>query len=130
MLAFEGVSFAYSGAAPPLFADLSLVLSEGRTTAIMGPSGCGKTTLLKLACGLLSPTAGTVRRGEALVQLGSVRGLVFHEDTLLPWLTVLDNVLIVAEGQIGAREQADHLLGQFGLREAADFHPYQLSEGM
>lgn len=129
MLGFDRVSFGYPGG-PKIFAGLNLQLREGCTTAVMGPSGSGKTTLLKLACGLLKPLEGNIYLGKTVVRLGSVRGIVFHEDTLLPWLTAIENVLLVAGNSEATRDRAKALLTEFGVGTALQAYPHELSEGM
>lgn len=129
MISFEDVSFSYpTGRA--VFFGLNLRLAEGKTTAVMGPSGSGKTTLLKLACGLLEPDKGCIYVGAKLVSLGAVRGLIFHEDTLLPWLTVLENAIFSAHKQPASAHRARELLAEFGLGYALECYPHELSAGM
>jgi ABC-type nitrate/sulfonate/bicarbonate transport system ATPase subunit len=130
MISFCNVSFRYADG-PPIFRDLTFSLSPGQTTAVMGPSGCGKTTLLKLACGLLLPDEGrvTICQGTAL-HLGDVRGVVFHEDTLLPWLTVTNNVTLAQRESARLDSEARPLLEDFGLGDALQRYPYELSAGM
>jgi sulfonate transport system ATP-binding protein len=96
----------------------------------MGRSGSGKTTLLKLACALLSPRQGRVLRGSKVLELGSVRGVVFHEETLLPWLRVLDNVLLALPRGSEASDRAVRVLQIFGLGQVIQCYPYELSAGM
>src|SRR6266568_1791650 len=129
MITFDQVSFSYP-AGPAIFVGLSLDLPEGRTTAVMGPSGSGKTTLLKLACGLLVPHNGRVYAGGEIVRLGTVRGVLFHEDTLLSWLTVMENVTLAPMDVTGIEERAQTLLVEFGLGDALRTYPHQLSAGM
>src|SRR3954453_9817011 len=71
---------------------LSLTIPAGRVTGIVGPSGCGKSTMLQLLARLALPTSGTI---DLRVQRTRDRhdvAMVFQQDTLLPWLTVTDNV--------------------------------------
>ena len=103
---------------------ISLTLHPGQRIALMGPSGCGKTTLLRIAMGLLPPTEGTVENG---FQKTSV---LFQEPRLLPWRTALENVNLVLEDSNVTKAQALGFLSQFGLEEAADKYPRELSGGM
>jgi NitT/TauT family transport system ATP-binding protein len=117
--------------------DVSMQLKRAEVLGIVGPSGCGKSTLLQLVAGLAQPT-----RGHVTVHVGRERGvpiaMVFQTDTLLPWLTVRDNVLLYTKfrrfGLAGTkserRERADQLLEMVGLSKFADNYPYQLSGGM
>lgn len=134
----EGVDVVFGGSSgepTPALSQLSLSVAPGEFVAIVGPSGCGKTTLLRLAAGLLAPTAGTVRRDgtEVNAPLPGI-GFVFQQPALLPWRTVLDNVLLPAELDGGVspqvRERAVGLLDLLGLREFLRARPRELSGGM
>src|SRR3954469_12657172 len=73
--------------------DLNLSIKEGEFVAIVGYSGAGKTTLISLIAGLLKPDSGTVMlEGKQITAPGPDRGVVFQNYSLLPWLTVYDNV--------------------------------------
>lgn len=115
--------------------DVDLAVGEGEFVTLLGPSGCGKSTLLKLAAGLLTPTQGLIEVGGAPVS-GPSRdiGVAFQKPTLLPWRTVLDNVLLPSEtaGERGAAAQhrARELLDVVGLRDFAGNYPNELSGGM
>ncbi|WMD22178.1 ABC transporter ATP-binding protein [Achromobacter seleniivolatilans] len=115
--------------------DVDLRVGEGEFVTILGPSGCGKSTLLKLAAGLLSPTRGRIEVAGTPVD-GPNRdiGVAFQKPTLLPWRTVLDNVLLPSQtlGEDGpsARQRARELLEVVGLRDFADNYPNELSGGM
>ena len=131
-LSLRGLSFGYPGQAP-VVEDLNLDLAAGEIHCLVGLSGCGKTTLLKLAAGLLRPSAGTVTvRGAQLTGRHTV-GFVFQQPTLLEWLSVRDNVLLPVTLQrppIHADMQAaDALLAQLGLAGFSQRHPRQLSGG-
>lgn len=132
------VSLWYGSGALEHFAldDINLDLQDGEFLSIVGPSGCGKSTLIKLVAGLLSPTEGRIEidgkdKGRGVPP--NV-GLVFQNDALLPWRTVLENVRLplVGGGQSRADQvaQVTDLLGLVGLSEFADFYPGQLSGGM
>lgn len=116
-----------------LFADLSLRLDGGRTTCILGPSGCGKSTLLKLIAG----TGHSVRSGSIRFEPQDARREVAwmgQNDLLLPWLSLLDNILLGArlrhELTGNLREQARRLLSDAGLGEYGQALPATLSGGM
>src|SRR5262245_48074704 len=115
--------------------DISLDVREREFVTVVGPSGCGKTTLLKILAGLVPPSAGTVRvAGTAVAAPRRDIGIVFQNPVLLPWRTVLDNVLLPAEVQAiapdVARARARDLLHMVGLAEFADKYPMELSGGM
>ena len=104
--------------------------AEGHTfVSLIGPSGCGKSTLLNILAGIDSPTSGTV---EVLSQEKQARvGYVFQSPRLLPWRTVLDNLLFVQERQeAGAVERCKRLLAMVGLQGVENSFPNQLSGGM
>ena len=102
----------------------NLTLKPGQRLAIMGPSGCGKTTLLRIALGLVTPTAGTVRNTFSRL------GVVFQEPRLLPWRTALENVNLVLGDGRDTMERAAAYLDRLGLSEAKDKLPRELSGGM
>ncbi len=107
----------------------------GQFCAVVGPTGCGKSTALSLVSGLDRPSEGTVTVAGAPVQ-GITRGtsFMFQADALMPWKTVLGNVmmgpLFRGVGKRRARREAADWLGRVGLAKFADHHPHQLSGGM
>jgi NitT/TauT family transport system ATP-binding protein len=136
-LAFADVRLTYRTATGvlPAIADFSLDVAQGSFVSVLGPSGCGKSTLLKMAAGLLPPSAGRVQLGGDLVT-GPRRdvGVVFQQPTLLPWQTVLDNVLVPARSQgldmAKARQRAAELISLVGLAGFEKAFPHELSGGM
>src|SRR5688572_21063835 len=100
MIELEGVTLDYlaRGRRTRALEDISLAVPRGGAVAFVGPSGCGKSTLLKLVSGLLAPTGGAVRVDGERVS-GPLRnvGMAFQNPVLLPWRTVLDNVLLPLE---------------------------------
>jgi len=137
-LEFSNVSLTYRGsgrAAVTAVAGISLAVDDGEFVAIVGPSGCGKTSLLKLALGLQARTSGTIRIGGEIVERPRRDvGVVFQTPVLLPWRTVLQNVMLPADIQhlprAQARRDALELLALAGLKDFADKYPYELSGGM
>jgi NitT/TauT family transport system ATP-binding protein len=116
---------------PPVQAinDLSLELSGHVFVSIVGPSGCGKSTLLNILSGVEPPTSGTIEvtKDGRPAKLG----YVFQDARLLPWRTVMDNMLYVHDGQRErARETARRYLAMVGLDAVSDSYPGQLSGGM
>ncbi|MGI4776520.1 MAG: ABC transporter ATP-binding protein [Janthinobacterium lividum] len=131
-LAFQDVAFRFPGAAP-VIDGVTLALSAGEIHCLVGRSGCGKTTLLKLAAGLLSPTAGQVLPSDSTRLDPTRAGFVFQAPTLLEWLRVRDNVLLpVALKRRPTPDDvrgADALLAGLGLAGLSDRYPRQLSGG-
>jgi NitT/TauT family transport system ATP-binding protein len=123
-------------------AGVSLEISRGSTVAFVGPSGCGKSTLLKLISGLLNATAGAIAvDGQAVDGPLANVGMAFQNPVLLPWRTVLDNVLLPLEilrenrdPRAPApdlwRDRAVALLATVGLSGAERRQPRELSGGM
>ena len=131
-LSLRDVSFAYPGQAPVL-QGLSLDLAAGEIHCLVGRSGCGKTSLLKLAAGLLQPSAGNVAVNGAPRIDRRALGFVFQQPTLLDWLSVRDNVLLPVTLQRAPRasdvQAAEALLAQLGLAGCGLRPPRQLSGG-
>ncbi len=101
----------------------------------MGPSGSGKTTLLQILAGLLPPTRGQVwLAGEPLTKPQPEISIVFQKPNLMPWRTVLDNVLLPLQIQAApaaeAQQRGQEALALVGLSEFASAYPKQLSGGM
>jgi NitT/TauT family transport system ATP-binding protein len=115
--------------------DVSLAIHEREFVSIVGPSGCGKTTLLKILAGTLPRSAGEVVVGGR-PQDGPSRdvGVVFQSPVLLPWKTVLQNVMVPVEIQKRPYEEfevrARRLIAMVGLRGFEDKYPSELSGGM
>jgi NitT/TauT family transport system ATP-binding protein len=113
-----------------------MTLQEGEFCVIVGPSGCGKSTLLKVLAGLVPGGEGTARIGGEPAGLPrSDIGFVFQSATLLPWSTVLHNVLLPLKVQRradrkGWEARARELLDMVGLHQFADRYPFELSGGM
>ena len=105
---------------------LDLTVEEGEFLCLVGPSGSGKTTLLRILAGLDRGFTGRLSLPPGLHS-----AIVFQEPRLMPWLTVLDNMLLVAgPGDAAAREQTLALLAEVDIAGFADAYPGQLSGGM
>lgn len=132
----QDVSFHYG--AQVVLDGVSLGIGVGHFHSLIGPSGCGKSTLLRIVAGLLAPAAGTVHvDGQPPVHRGGQQadiGLIFQEPTLMPWLTVCDNIALPLRlrGADHATRtiKASALAGQVGLAGFLDYYPRQLSGGM
>jgi NitT/TauT family transport system ATP-binding protein len=127
---------AHSGGEPFVAIEaVSLAFDKGELVSLLGPSGCGKTTLLRIVAGLETLDRGSVRIGGRDIT-GPQRdfGFVFQTPNLMPWRTVLDNVLFPME-ILGRRDKAavmraHELLELVGLAGFARSRPHQLSGGM
>ncbi len=136
-IALDGVRLAYAGSGGQVLAldGVDLEAADGEFVAVVGPSGCGKSTLLKLVSGLLQPNFGSVRVAGAPAASGHTPvGVVFQSALLMPWRSVLDNILLQVEVR-GLRkadylEPARKLIQLVGLAEFAHRKPYELSGGM
>ena len=113
--------------------DVDLVVPDGQFCCIVGPSGCGKTTLLRILAGLEDHTGGRLEmiHGDPHRPLTS---MVFQEQSIFPWMTVLDNVAYgprmrgVPDRQ--SRDQVDYYIDKVGLTQFRRSYPHQLSGGM
>ncbi|MGI4802281.1 MAG: ABC transporter ATP-binding protein [Janthinobacterium lividum] len=126
---------AQDGSAIQALRAIDLDIAEGEFVTIVGPSGCGKSTLLKILAGLLPRSAGDVTiRGEKLAGPSRAVGVVFQAPVLLPWLTILQNVLVPAKVQrldpAVATARARELLAMAELGGFENRYPSELSGGM
>ncbi|MCS7029974.1 MAG: nitrate ABC transporter ATP-binding protein [Gloeomargarita sp. SKYG116] len=116
---------------------INLSVRQGEFICIIGHSGCGKSTLLNLAAGFTQPTSGEVRlRGQVITKPGPDRMVVFQNYSLLPWLTVFENVFLAVDAVYPQkrlpekRAMVREYLNLVGLGEAMDKRPPQISGGM
>ena len=138
LVSLEGVTRRFvtrAGSDVTALQELSLAIGREQFVTVVGPSGCGKTTLMKLAGGLLPPTQGTVRLdGEVLSRPSRKVGMVFQRPVLLPWRSVLDNVMFPLEmlgwATAAHKDEARRLIELVGLRGFEDALPNELSGGM
>jgi NitT/TauT family transport system ATP-binding protein len=115
--------------------DIDLRIAENQFVAVIGRSGCGKSTLLRLMAGLLAPTGGTVTiDGTPVLRPRRDVALMHQLPALLPWRTVLGNVMLPVEIRRLPRAEnqarAAELLDAVGLAGFHQRHPYELSGGM
>jgi NitT/TauT family transport system ATP-binding protein len=127
--------FAQSAGALTAVSGVSIAVRDGEVVSLIGPSGCGKSTLLSIGSGLTAPS-----EGEAFVDGERVEGpnahvaFMLQKDLLLPWRTVVENVMFGVEIQGVApaerRRRAAALLENLKLAEFSGHYPHQLSGGM
>jgi ABC-type nitrate/sulfonate/bicarbonate transport system ATPase subunit len=116
-------------------APVDLTIQKGRFVSIIGPSGCGKSTIFNVVAGLQAPTGGRVLvdGDDATGTIGRV-GYMLQKDLLLPWRTVLDNVILGMEVRgvpvAEARKRALPYLHRYGLGGFEERYPRALSGGM
>jgi sulfonate transport system ATP-binding protein len=126
VLEIDGVEISYQKKEQKelVLSDFSLSVEKGESLAIIGPSGSGKTSLLYAVAGLIPLAAGTIKLDPGL----SALGLMFQEDRLLPWKTVLGNVLLGLDRKTFT-PQALKWLRKTGIKGHAGKYPGQLSGG-
>lgn len=133
LLSIRGVSHRYrqSGRDVQALQEVDLEVRDGEFLVLVGASGCGKSTLLKLIAGLMQPSTGEIVRQPRLDDRGGI-GMVFQRPVLLPWRSVLRNVMVPTEvlKTEGAREAALELIKRTGLSDFESAYPHQLSGGM
>lgn len=136
MIKFSHVSKRYGGKGGVLALDqVDLTIGEGEFVALLGPSGCGKSTLLNLVAGFEPLTSGSmIFDGHHIDRPGPERAVVFQEASLLPWLSVWDNVVFgpVVQGLMAQdyEPRAREILKLVGLEAFHEALPVQLSGGM
>jgi ABC-type lipoprotein export system ATPase subunit len=143
MLKFENVTKVFNGPQGKVTAlnDVSFAVNPGEVVAIRGSSGCGKSTLLLIAGTLLRPTQGSVSidgndpyalapNSRSALRAEKI-GFVFQQFHLVPYLSVLDNVLLPSVVKEDSRscDRAQELLARFGMGHRAHHVPAQLSIG-
>ena len=126
---------ARSGSSIRALSQIDLSVQENQFVSIVGPSGCGKTTFLNVVAGVIAPSEGELTLdGHRVEGPGRDRAVVFQQASLLPWRTVLNNVLYGLECQGGdvtqALARAHELLEIVGLNGFEDHYPNELSGGM
>jgi NitT/TauT family transport system ATP-binding protein len=137
LIEFSGVAkfFFVGGTLRAAVEGVDLTVRLGEIVTLVGPSGCGKSTLLNMAAGLFAPTRGTVRYAGAEVKgLNHSVGYMTQQDHLLPWRSVLDNIVLPLELRGEQRERrmarALDLIALVGLQGFERHFPSQVSGGM
>ena len=114
--------------------ELMLTASPGEFLAIVGPSGAGKSTLLNIIAGLDREMDGDVQMDGRPLHADGLKttriGFVFQEPRLMPWLTVMDNLMLVMDKTADSVERVRQLLREVGLANIEQSFPNQLSGGM
>lgn len=138
-LTLDGVAkgFGPAGSRSEVLHDVNLSVEKGEFVAVVGYSGSGKTTLVSLVAGLLAPDAGEIRLDGRLIDgPGPDRGVVFQNYSLLPWLSVFENVMLAVDDRFrdwSKDKKAAHVerfIAMVNLTPARDKRPAQLSGGM
>ncbi|XXX82415.1 ABC transporter ATP-binding protein [Sorangium sp. So ce134] len=139
LVKLRGVGKSYGSGATrtEVLRDINLEIEKGEFVAVVGYSGAGKTTLMSLIAGLLRPDTGVVKlNGKPIEGPGPDRGVIFQNYSLLPWLTVYENVYLAVDQIFSSwpaekkREHAERFIAMVKLTPARDKKPAQLSGGM
>lgn len=130
-----GKTFEVAGQEITALKDASLTIRKGEFITLIGASGCGKSTLLRIIAGFEKPTTGeALMWGTPIDGPAPVRGMVFQDYALFPWLSVRDNIGFGPTSQgwprQRVRETTDRFIEMVGLQRFADAYPHQLSGGM
>lgn len=117
--------------------DVNLTIGPQEYIAVIGHSGCGKSTLLKMIAGLEKPTTGSVcLEGKLIRKPGSERMMVFQHYSLLPWLTVRENIRLAVDEVLRKANRSEKIsivnehIAMVNLTAAADKYPDEISGGM
>src|SRR5678815_5652159 len=126
-------SYGSNGSRTEVLHDINLSIEKGEFVAIEGYSGAGKTTLLSLLAGLIRPDHGSITLNDLEITApGPDRGIVFQNYSLLPWLTVFENILLAVDqvnpnwSAARKREHVDQYIAMVNLTRARDKYPREL----
>ena len=128
-------TFRRDGREVPAMERTSFAVEPGKFVSIIGPSGCGKSTLFNIIAGLLLPTTGQVTAdGQSILGRAGYVGYMLQKDMLLPWRTILDNIILGMEVRGISRKEsvakAMPLIEKYGLKGFEGHYPNELSGGM
>ncbi len=131
-------SFVRGNLASQVLKDINLNIAKGEFISIIGHSGCGKSTVLNIVAGLLDPSlGGVILDGKEVRGPGPDRSMVFQNHSLLPWLTVYENVEVAVnklfKRSMNKRERRDwieHNLALVNMSHALNKYPQEISGGM
>lgn len=138
-LKIENLQIAFKTAKGKFVAvdDINLKISKGEIISIIGHSGCGKSTIINAIAGMVTPAAGRVTLdGKCISGPGPDRGMVFQNYSLLPWLTVYQNIFQAVDAALKnitkteKHHQVERYLKMVNLWDHREKHPGQLSGGM
>ncbi len=137
LLELRDLGKSFAGHSDPVLSRLNLRIPEGQFATVVGCSGAGKTTLISLIAGLSKPDHGEILfAGRPLGPPGPERAVVFQNYSLLPWLTVLENVTLAVQAAFpqltrrSAKEHAQYFIELVKLNAALAKRPRELSGGM
>lgn len=135
VIALKDVGLRYPNASYDTLAGIDLQLHSKDSTVIIGPSGCGKTSLLNIIAGFITPSTGSITQdNKPITAPDSSRVVVFQDDALMPWLSVLDNVALGLKLQkipaAKSKQLAQEALDKVNLGYAANKQIWELSGGM
>ncbi|WP_375455125.1 ABC transporter ATP-binding protein [uncultured Methylobacterium sp.] len=133
-----GISFTRGGTTTEVLRDVNLKVAKGEFVSIIGHSGCGKSTVLNIVAGLLKSSTGvTLLDGKEVSSPGPERAVVFQNHSLLPWLTVRENVALAVDKVLAKKKSKaergawiEHNLALVNMVHAADKRPSEISGGM
>lgn len=128
----KNVSYTFQQRQNQVISNLSMTVQQGEFVSIVGKSGTGKSTIFKMLTGLLTPDEGKIEINNEKVVTGAV-GYMPQKDLLLPWCTILENVMLASEIQRNlklTKEEASMWLQRVGLADYVHAYPKQLSGGM
>ncbi|MCE4224695.1 ABC transporter ATP-binding protein [Methylobacterium sp. C25] len=133
-----GISFTRGGKTSEVLREVDLSIAKGEFVSIIGHSGCGKSTVLNIVAGLLKASTGVVLLdGKEVNAPGPDRAVVFQNHSLLPWLTVRENVSLAVDKVLAGKksraeraEWVEHNLALVNMMHAADKRPAEISGGM
>ena len=130
-------TYATGKARTEVLTNINLEIHEGEFVAIVGYSGAGKSTLINFMTGLVKPDTGNVTlEGKPVTEPGPDRGIIFQNYSLLPWLSVFENIALAVDQVHGAwdvakrREHIEKYIAMVKLTPARDKKPHELSGGM